>query len=1442
MIQCACSKRVTSSVEISEGQGGSKSCWSCGGILSADELGGLSRRVWSAMGPEFSRAIDPQLKWKISANCKQRGIRKARTFTHDNGKNSTAMDLKDVEYLFDKQSKKEGDIPVSESEKLGVSLLGRRFSDNLENFPIKKRITSLLPSRSTPNLLASSGFHEHNQGGPCTLFQNSQVLRKQDDLGISPSHAVDLGHEKGSNEENRKLENIEELVCDSADFSGISILAAAACHSSIENGIHAEGPTVRQHSFEENSISSMCFESHRGMLLPSNPELGNDKSKSSAAYISPVKELCRAPRQLNSDEYREVHSCSLQSFPRKKNQVSSRGDRLNWDLNTVMDVWESQSDDYSNCDPHDSFNVKSNWRHDGDCGNQVALQAGPDFGINSVGLVVPDNQNISHSLCKLEEEIDEKHASPVEDCDKGKHDSTQTQVCESLQGKRQFKDAKFMVAISPERTNLEGDGNLVRYLSAKIPEVCEEDKCESDCVRSSVEVGTHNILPYPIVTGSGFTNYDFDPFTEVKKVNEMLHDENRSITTVDSCNNYSGECQTAYDRTGRRIWKNNQLLSPHVEKHQCIPIDVAGNVNATGSPAEQLDQNSRGMIIGGDGKKTIQVLFDESSSKSMTAEGCLFNASQLTSLLFNSHETSNELLPSKSVCISQHDDTCANVKVDDSNSYSLSGENVSLCNAASPQTNSPKLINSVTEEIMVDTKAIPSILISHGECRIPGDVHVDRSEKNSLELHFDYEEHSSDSPIDIDHAAGLEKVDLLGDDDSQYEDGELRESVLNSCGEDEVEEVETEHVDYGSDCREAESFEAESEFCSQSDLAVGTTDCKPEGKILSTCDGNRFWATEGSQSKFFQKHSTIKDYSNAIYAEGEVGGDILKDSGKVLDVNVASEVHARDEKRFISSNLPTDVGVVSGKAIQPSSSRMKSSGWDKLPKNEGMIGSAMKRDFASRVQISKSSEVSCRKEVSYARENRKHDQIVFNAERSTDARIRLDGRSIPFHSHGRGRVWVDPPDHHVNCRFDISGNYSSPKFPLPGSRNAAAAAVAKVESNGFVVAPDGTIVKCGSLGPGSHLSGQSSKSSTHFLSTRRGSSIDSDGDFHMLAEVSNSRNVSPGKCFNAGRGRDSRYGSRLFSPGHANRYHSPVLDSRIDSQSLQHSSSRRQHSFSPHRRPLHLAREHTRSPSRSRTRSPHTWTSPRGRSDPRISAIHNVKRQSRSPPNFKAQRRMPRQRSPQHRGFPAEDFSDYASVSRNYSSPSLASKWCNSERIFQDRLWEHDELRHPRERSPPPARSFSQRNRLEDMDSRIRMKPDEYYELNYSERFQEEYCGYGRGSKHDGSRDDRRGKSNRYEVLHPEGHLESNGNMSCLHYDGDISARNLRQKSSGFQPRRSPRSFDRSIDSQNVDSPRRIKGGMVPFRRGRDAKSNTDLKPFNVRDTSDDMPLQRRPS
>lgn len=1450
MIQfCTCNKRFTSPLEISEGQESSKSCRSCGGILSVDELG-LSRRMWSTVGPEFSGVIDPQLKWKTSSNGKHRALRKARTFTQENGKKFTAnKNTEDIEDLFNEASKKEGLMLASESEKFGVSVLGRRFSDNLESVPIKKRRFSLHSRQSTPHILSSSGFHDHNHGGRLALLQKNQGSLKLDESGMHSSHGVDWGQEK------RCQEDIDEHTGDSADFSGISILAAAACYSSIEKGfMDAKGPT--EHSFEEYSSSLRFSESLEDKDWPSKLKLGN-KPKPSVASLTAGETFGRELGQLKFYECEEENSVgSLQNFSNKRKSVSFRDDRLHWDLNTVMDVWESQADDFSNSDPLDNC-VKRNGSHDIEYGNQGLGQDKAVFGINKVGLIAAGNQDISHCF----EEMDRKHANPVVDCDEGKHGLPKTQVCETLQEECQFMDAKVMLANAPEKTSPTGGGEkscvvariahsiediaqFDRDLSAKLVAVSDEEKNEADNVNFSVKLDTHSTLPCLVNTGNatlGRIMNACDPFSEDKNVNEILHDGSISIATVGSCNDHSGECHPAY------VAEGNQ---PRAEKHQTVSADVALSITAHG----QLDQRTFGIIIQ-EGEKTFQASPDGSSSKSMATYGCLAdetpyidefgkayaNVNQST-VHFNSIGTSdNEQLPSRNACINQYKEISADLNVDDCRSRILSGESLTASTVAPFHTS--KLTNSISGFIPErnDIPLADDISTSHEECRTPADGHMRRTFKDSLEEHLD-SEHSSDAacPIDTDLATGLEKVEFLGDDDSQYEDGELRESVLNSW-EEGVEEVETERVDYGSDCREADFFESESDFCSQSDLAVGTTECKDEEKLVSIfSDGNISRVTEDdSPTKCFQKHFLIKDASNVNSGEG--------DARKNLDTSVANELSARDENRLLTSNVSTDVSDVPGKSSQPDSSRMKSSGWDKLPRREDAavdalcnhdgtsattsgngeyarrtVVASVKRDSSSRVERSKSSEATFRKEVSYTMENKKVDHFDFNAERSTNASRSIGRSRLPFRSHGRGRVdcWGGSPDHRGSCRFDTSGYYSSPNFAPPGSRNAAAAAVAKVESNGFVVAPDGTIVKAGS-----HLSGRSSNSSTHLQSTRRGSTMEIDGAFDMSSEPSNSaREVSPDRCFNVGRGRASRHGSRFISLNHRNMYHAPMLDRRIDSL-----SSRRQRSFSPQRRPIHLSREHTRSPSRSKTRSPHTWTSPRGR-DP------GVRRQSRSLSNFKTQRRMPRQRSPQRRVMPSEELPAYAPSSRSHSSPPPphASRWFDNERVLQGHLQEH-QPRCPTGRRSSPARIFSQSNRLDHIDSRGKLKPDEYYQPIYSGRFHE-YAGYGRGSKH-GSRDNgRRGRSNRYELLHPQGRLESHVDLKCLGYgENGNRAHNLER-------REIPRTFDRSIDVQHKDSPRRIKGDMFHFRRGRDGKLNTDFKSFGVRDTTDDMSLQRRPS
>ncbi|XP_020678839.1 uncharacterized protein LOC110096997 isoform X2 [Dendrobium catenatum] len=1427
MIQfCTCNKRIASPLEIPEGQENPKSCKSCGGIISVGKLGGLSRRTWSTMGPEFSGVIDPQLKWKTSSNGKHRALRRARTFTQDNGRKFTAKNKEDIKDFFDEASKKKEDMLVLESEKLGVSVLGQRFSDNLESVPIKKRRFSLLP-QSTSHILSSSGFHDHSHGRRLALFQNNQVSLKQDEFGVYSS--------KSSADKKTSLEDIDEHLDDSADFSGISILAAAACYSSIENGLmDGKGPTVKGHSFEENPSSLRFSESLEGKGHPSQPELGSIPKPSVVTSVA-GEAFDRETGQVKFDGCKEEHSLgSLQKFSRKRNSVPSLDDRLHWDLNTVMDVWES----------NDSHDIEHR------CQGLGEDEAG--FGIDKVGLKAADNQNISYCF----EKMDGKHANAVADCDEEKVGSPETQGCEPLPEQCHFKGAKVTVENAPEKTNpagggekscvftrntypIEGIAQSDKVLSTKVVDVSDKDKYETDNVNFSVEVDTHNSLPSLISAGNttlGLTMNASDPFSEDKNVNELFHGDSLSIATLDSCNDHSGECHPAY------LGKSNQLRSPPAEKHQSVLADVV-SITSQKSPAGQLDQSTSGIIIHGD-EKISQVSLDGSSSKSMTTYGVLadetayidefgkaYANSNQSIVHFNFRGISdNELLLPRNTCSNQYKESSTDLKVDECKSSILSGECLNASTAVPIQT-SPKFPNSISEVSMLERNDIPladDIVISHEEYRTPVDGHVRSSVKDSLEEHFDSGHFSDPCPVDTDHAIGLEKFEFLGEDDSQYEDGELRESVLNSWGEDGVEELETEHVDYGSDCREADFFEADSDFCSQSDLVVVTTECKHEGKLVSTfSDGDKLRVTEDElQPKCFQKHSLVKDASNVSYGEG--------DARENLDVTDASELPATGENRLLKSNIPTDRSDDPGKSSQPESSRMKSSGWDKLPRREvaavdspwnhdsasvtaSVNGeyarkkavSSLKRDSYSRLERSKSSEASCRKEVSYTMENKKLDHFDLNAERSTNGSRSIGRNKLPFRSHDRGRVeyWVGSPDHHGSCRFDTSGYYSSPNFAPSGARNAAAAAVAKVESNGFVVAPDGTIVRAGSMGSGPNLSSRSINSSSHLQSTRRGSTMESDGAFDMSSEPSNStREVSPDRFFNVGRGRPSRHGSRLISLGHRNMYQGPIP--------LQPPSSRRQQSFSPHRRrPIHFSREHTRSPSRSKTRSPHTWTSPRGRDNGRISGVHDTRRQSRSP-----QRRMPRQRSLPRQGILAEELASYSPSSRGHS------RWFDSERILQG------QPRCPTGRSSP-ARIFSQSDRFDHIDSRGRAKPDEYYQPVYSERFHE-YDGYGRD---DGSK----GRSNRYELLHSEGH----GNMKCFGYgENGIRAHSLHRKASGFQRRESTVIFDRSIDAQRKDPHRRIKGEMVHFRRGRDVKLNTEFNSFEVEDSSNDMALQRRPS
>nr|CAD1844606.1 unnamed protein product [Ananas comosus var. bracteatus] len=238
------------------------------------------------------------------------------------------------------------------------------------------------------------------------------------------------------------------------------------------------------------------------------------------------------------------------------------------------------------------------------------------------------------------------------------------------------------------------------------------------------------------------------------------------------------------------------------------------------------------------------------------------------------------------------------------------------------------------------------------------------------------------------------------------------------------------------------------------------------------------------------------------------------------------------------------------------SSRMKSSGWDQLPghstkhglkdveldhinENEAttldalgigdsfrQTGSSSRRDMSSRKERPRSSDMPQSNEKSHVRASRSDDRnsLSLKAEAEMGAARSIGRGRLPWHTQGRGGDEL-PPNRSRPTHRRSPGFYGPPpSFATLGSRNAAAAAVAKVESNGFVVAPDGTIVKAA----GSGTAGWAPKRSSHSSVYRRGSPTERDGEGGMPRGLRSVREMSPDRQFGVGRDRPDRYGPEII--------------------------------------------------------------------------------------------------------------------------------------------------------------------------------------------------------------------------------------------------------------------------------------------------------------------------
>lgn len=270
----------------------------------------------STAGLELTNFINPDLTWKTVA----KGNRSATRRTRKPGGRFLNMG---ADITDNNVCKRAEDTAVSESEKLGVAVLGRRFSDEIEHVPIKKRKFNFRSSSPSPPLPRTPSYIEvveHASGqGACSTSNGKRLLMA---ASSEPSHGgVD---EKISGSLKEKLGYRE-------DFSGIEILAAAACGNSFDADVDRpeEKPAV-EGSVQDNGSTMLMGEAVALMEAADCPSRDTDGTEDSS-----VQDTSAAFVQNSSSEKED------------KTLERSVPSRLHWDLNVVMDAWEEPCDGVS---------------------------------------------------------------------------------------------------------------------------------------------------------------------------------------------------------------------------------------------------------------------------------------------------------------------------------------------------------------------------------------------------------------------------------------------------------------------------------------------------------------------------------------------------------------------------------------------------------------------------------------------------------------------------------------------------------------------------------------------------------------------------------------------------------------------------------------------------------------------------------------------------------------------------------------------------------------------------------------------------------------------------------------------------------------------------------------------------------------------------------------
>ncbi|XP_065858334.1 uncharacterized protein [Euphorbia lathyris] len=300
------------------------------GQKAVDDGKGLTvGSIDGGVGLKFSSLINSDLTWKRVAKGSRSSSRRAR--------NSLSKSWIAGEELL-KLDPNTVASPFSESEKLGVSVLGCRFSENADNVPAKKR-----------------KFSKHPK-------QNKKPLKNLVE-SVSYTCPIDSGKivdtQKGV--DGKTLEMVSELDVQE-DFSGILILADAACNDSCTGGdYHVEGVSAGDEccADEDPSMKNQLHPlTNRNVTEDCSSAKSSIQGSGDGISVKLADDFTASPRMHNNSSAtlrendvldKSTGVCSVavsEDLLTKKVEerdcvceFPSQDDRSYWDLNTPMDAW-----------------------------------------------------------------------------------------------------------------------------------------------------------------------------------------------------------------------------------------------------------------------------------------------------------------------------------------------------------------------------------------------------------------------------------------------------------------------------------------------------------------------------------------------------------------------------------------------------------------------------------------------------------------------------------------------------------------------------------------------------------------------------------------------------------------------------------------------------------------------------------------------------------------------------------------------------------------------------------------------------------------------------------------------------------------------------------------------------------------------------------------------